>query len=76
LLRRGESLTREALLGVLTDRDGAVRTLQALEPAEDARDRVEQHLARIGRERRLEQALAASDPLEAVVKARRVTEER
>jgi DNA primase len=73
LLHRGESLTRESLLGVLTDRDGAVRTLQALEPAEDARDRVEQHLARLGRERRLEEALAATDPLEAVVKARKVT---
>ena len=73
LLHRGESLTRESLLGVLTDRDGVVRTLQALEPAEDARDRVEQHLARLGREQRLEEALAATDPLEAVVKARKVT---
>lgn len=73
LLHHGESLTRESLLGVLTDRDGLVRALQALEPAEDARDRVEQHLARLGRERRLEEALAATDPLEAVVKARKVT---
>jgi DNA primase len=48
LLQRGESLTRESLLGVLTDRDGLVKALQALEPAEDARDRVEQHLARPG----------------------------
>ncbi|MHC5030185.1 MAG: DNA primase [Planctomycetota bacterium] len=73
LLHRGESLTRESLLGVLTDRDGLVKALQALEPAEDARDRVEQHLARLDREQRLEEALAATDPLEAVVKARKVT---
>lgn len=73
LLHRGESVSREALLAVLMDRDGAVRALQALEPAEDARDRVEQHLDRLGRERRLEEALAAADPLEAVVKARKVT---
>jgi predicted hydrolase (HD superfamily) len=50
-----------------------VKALQALEPAEDARDRVEQHLARLDREQRLEEALAATDPLEAVVKARKVT---
>jgi DNA primase len=72
LRQQGESVTRVALLGVLADRDGGVRALQALEPAEDARERVEQHLARLTDQRRLDTALAKSD-LEAVLRARRET---
>jgi len=70
LRRQGESVTREALLSVLADRDQAVRVLMALEPAEESRARAERHLARLNERMQLESALARSD-LEAVIKARR-----
>ncbi|MCI0585476.1 MAG: hypothetical protein L0323_01390, partial [Planctomycetes bacterium] len=47
---RGESVTREGLLSVLADKDEAVRALQALEPAADARQRTEVHLAQFARD--------------------------
>jgi DNA primase len=49
LRRRGESVTRERLLSVVADNDEAVRALQALEPAADARQRAETHLAYFAR---------------------------
>ncbi|HEY7513009.1 MAG TPA: toprim domain-containing protein, partial [Vicinamibacteria bacterium] len=70
LRRRGESVTREGLLSVLTDKDEAVRALQALEPAADARHRAELHLARLAREEQVRKALAQND-LEGVVRARK-----
>jgi len=70
LRSRGQSVNREALLGVLADRDEAVQALMRLEPADEARVRAEQHLARLEQHRRLASALEAND-LEAVVRARR-----
>ena len=67
---RGESVTREAVLSVVADRDQVVRALQALELGQDTQARAEQHLAALRDRRRLESALASND-LEAVVKARK-----
>jgi len=68
LHRRGESVTREGLLSVLADKDEAVRALQALQPAADARQYAEAFLARLAREERLREA---GSSVEAVVRARK-----
>ncbi|HEX5136022.1 MAG TPA: DNA primase [Planctomycetota bacterium] len=68
LHRRGESVTREGLLSVLAEKDEAVRALQALEPAADARHHAEAFLARLAREERLREA---GTSVEAVVRARK-----
>jgi len=67
LHRRGESVTREGLLSVLADKDEAVRALQALDPAADARFHAESFLARLAREGRLREA---GTDVAAVVRAR------
>ncbi len=68
LHRRGESVTREGLLSVLADKDEAVRALQALEPAADARHHAESFLARLAEKERLREA---GTSVEAVVRARK-----
>jgi len=70
LRQRGESVSREGLLSVLADRDEAVRALQALEPADDARARAEAHLRSIARGEQVRMAVAQND-LEAVIRARK-----
>ncbi|MCK6459652.1 MAG: DNA primase [Planctomycetes bacterium] len=68
LHRRGESVTREGLLSVLADKDEAIRALQALEPAADARRHAESFLARLAEKERLREA---GTSVEAVVRARK-----
>ncbi|MFI5402291.1 MAG: DNA primase [Planctomycetota bacterium] len=73
---RGESVTREGLLSVLADKDEAVRALQALEPADDARLRTETHLQQFardaaGQERSPFMRAHAGTDFAAVVQARR-----
>jgi len=72
LRTRGESVTREALLGALEDNDEAIRALQALDAEDGAFARAMRHLVRIEDGKRVEEALrSGKDPLEAVIEARR-----
>lgn len=70
LRQQGESLTREALLGRLADRDGAVQMVQALPAADDVLTRVDQDLLQIARRKRLAAALE-TNRIQDVLDARR-----
>jgi DNA primase len=66
----GESLTREALLGRLADRDEAVQMVQALPTDDDVLTRVDQDLRQIAKRQRLAAALK-TNRIQDVLDARR-----
>jgi replicative DNA helicase len=66
----GESLTREALLGRLADRDEAVQMVQALPSDDDVLTRVDEDLRQIAKRRRLAEALK-TNRIQDVLDARR-----
>ena len=69
LRQGGESVTRDALAGILADSDAAIRALDSLQPVEGAGERASQDLERILHKRKLDQALRAQS-LADVVRAR------
>jgi DNA primase len=66
----GESLTREALLGRLADRDEAVQMVQALPSDDDVLKRVDEDLRHIAKRQRLDAALR-TNRIQDVLDARR-----
>jgi len=69
LRQDGESITQDALKGVLYRQDDAVRIVDSLQPREDAADRAQRDLQEILRKRDLQQALQTRSLAE-VVRAR------